>query len=112
MSELEDRLNAVLSDPAELERITRMASQLMGQMSPAPASGGSTGGGGSDPFSGVLQQMLRGLSEPGNKKPLLDGLMPYLDGGRAAKLSRALRTASVVSLAIKAFSAMGGEHGL
>ena len=30
MSEFEDKLHAILSDPAELERIGRMASELMG----------------------------------------------------------------------------------
>ena len=48
MSEFEDNLRAILSDPAELERIGRLASELMGggaavqaeDASPAPGPGG------------------------------------------------------------------------
>ena len=34
MSELEERLNAVLGDPAQMEKIAQMASRLMGSIAP------------------------------------------------------------------------------
>ena len=37
MAELEDRLNAVLSDPAQMEKIAQMASRLMGSIAPVLA---------------------------------------------------------------------------
>ena len=37
MNELEERLNAVLSDPGELSRLTKMAQQLLGGEEETPA---------------------------------------------------------------------------
>ena len=48
MGELEDRLEAVLNDPRQMERIARMASTLMGGMGMGAGKGDGpgTGGGG------------------------------------------------------------------
>ena len=117
MGELEERLNAVLNDPEELARVTRLASQLMGQ-SGAPASDGNNGiasalsqlmgqsGGAPD-----LSDALRGIvGSTGKSAPLAEALCPYLDEGRAAKLRRALRLSSVAALALRAFRE--GDYGI
>ena len=135
MSELEDRLNAVLSDPQQLQRLTQMASQLMGGLAPGGDASGDAGnagntannespgnnapavtegladllGGGALPamLSRVMQNM-----QPGKKSPLPEALAPYLNDERRAKLERSLRIASAARMATSAFRGMGGAHGL
>lgn len=131
MSELEERLNAVLSDPEQLQRLTQMASQLMGGLSPvetdpdgggsAPASGPETApAGGSVPavpnllgggLPAMLSQVMQNL-KPGKPSPLLDAVSPYLNEARRAKLERSLHIASAARLAGSAFKGMGGANGL
>ena len=134
MGELEERLNAVLNDPEELARVTRLASQLMG--TGAPASDGNNGlasalsqlaGSGGDGMNGIasalsqltgqsggtpdLTDALRGIvGSTGKSAPLAEALCPYLDEGRAAKLRRALRLSSVAALALRAFRE--GDYGI
>ena len=113
MSQLEDRIGAVLADPGELRRLTDMARQIMGNLSgeegekaPSPPPERSPS------FPGeALSRLLRGMkSEKG--APLLDALGPYLDEGRRARLGRALRLASAARLAAPALRELGGPHGL
>ena len=70
MSDFEDKLHAILSDPEELERIGRLASALMG--------GGA------------------GRSELG---ALADALSPWLRPERLSRLRRALRLAGMLRVA-------------
>lgn len=103
MSELEDRLSAVLSDPGELARLTQMAQKLMGG-GDAPAETPAPSG-----LPAAVGQLLGG----GRKKPaLLDAVGPYLDAGRRERLSRALRMASMARMAGAALQRMGEENGL
>ena len=113
MSELEDRLNAVLSDPGELERLTRMAQKLMGgaqsaepDQSEAPREEPLPTG-----LNAALGQMLGGLKGKG-KPPLLQAVGPYLDEGRRRRLERARRLASTARVAGTALQKMGGFDGL
>jgi len=106
MSEFEDNLRAILSDPAELERIGRLASELMGggaavqaeDASPAPGPGGD-----------VLRRFgaLFGGGTAADKTALAEALGPYLKPERAARLGRALRLAGMLRLAAAAV----GEEG-
>lgn len=128
MSELEDRLNAVLSDPAELSRLTQMASQLMGslggghgassQAAPPPAEE-ATPAQETDPLSGLdlgaisaaLGPMLKNMKP--RKNPLVDAIAPYLDEGRRRKLERSMRIAAAARLAGGALHGLGENgHGL
>ena len=95
MSEFEDKLHAILSDPAELERIGRLASELMGG---GPA--GEEGGPPADP-TGPLRRLsgLLGGAGDGDKRALLEALGPYLRPERRARLGRALRLAGMLRLA-------------
>lgn len=102
MSELEERIGAVLSDPEQLSRLTQMASKLMGgagpkEEAPPPAPG--------------LGSLLKTVGSAG-RKPLLDALSPYLDEDRRRRLARALRLAATARLAESAFREMGGSDGL
>ena len=101
MGELEDRLEAVLNDPRQMERIARMASSLMGGMGMGAGKGDGpgTGGGG------------EGGRENENKRRLLSALSPFLSAGRQQRLERALRVAAAARLARAAMSAWGGGSG-
>lgn len=101
MGELEDRLEAVLNDPRQMERIARMASTLMGGMGMGAGKGDGpgTGGGG------------EGGRENENKRRLLSALSPFLSAGRQQRLERALRVAAAARLARAAMSEWGGGSG-
>lgn len=93
MNDFEETLHAILSDPAELERIGRLASELMGGGAAPEASGGE---------DGELLRRLGGLlhSAGGDDKTgLLNALSPYLRPERAARLRRALRVAGMLRIA-------------
>ena len=95
MSEFEDKLHAILSDPAEMERISRLASELMGGGGEAaPAEG-------SDPDSPLLRRLggLLGGAGSGDKTALLKALSPYLRPERRARLEKALRLAGLLRVA-------------
>ena len=129
MSELEDRLNAVLSNPEEMSRLADMASKLMGQLAPeggaAAPPGGGDGSGGLSSLAGlsglaglggaglgnILSRVLGGQNGNG-KKALADALSPYLSHERAQRLARALRIASAARIAMAAFSEWGRNDGL
>ena len=94
MSELEERLGAVLSDPAQLRRLSEMASRLMG--------------GGSEP----PKEAAPAAPDRDRGKRLLEALGPYLDEGRRDRLQRSLRLASTARIAAAALGKTGGSRGL
>ncbi|MBQ0133932.1 MAG: hypothetical protein KBS46_02180 [Clostridiales bacterium] len=104
MSELEDRLNAVMNDPAELERIAAMARTLMGNIAPEQGGGSAAGG-----MPGMAEKLV-GLLKNGERDGLVKGLSPYLTEKRRRKLAKALRLASAASAAGTVFAEMGGEE--
>ena len=62
MSELEERLNAVLSNPEEMSRLADMAQKLMGNLAPESAAP-------SAPPSGGLAGLAAGLGGGGGRPP-------------------------------------------
>ena len=106
MSEFEEKLHAILSDPAEMERIGRLASELMGG-EPAAAQGADAG------EDNALLRRLAGLAGgAGNdgKAALLGALSPYLHPERQARLRRALRLAGMLRLAGAAMREEEARH--
>ena len=109
MSELEERLNAVLSNPGELDRLAKMARQLMqGDASEPPPKAESDTGPSLPAGAAKLFRELAG----GKKPPLLDAVGPYLAPERRERLRRALRLASAARTALPALRELGGFHGL
>lgn len=96
MSELEEKLNAVLNDPAELERVSRLAAELMGDGG-APETE-AAGGGLGEKLGGLLGS-LGGKGGGGGKAALVAALAPYLHDGRREKLAKAARLAQAAHLA-------------
>ncbi len=110
MSEFEDKLNSILSDPGQMEKITQMASKLMGggQTSETQAED-------PEPFldTELLSKMSRLLKGSGgtdsSKTALLKAMEPYLSKERRSKMEKAMRFAKVAKMAGIAFSEFGGE---
>jgi len=106
MGELEDKLNAVLSDPDAMAEVTRLAQQLMGEgetsAPPPPAPG--------DALSGALPGLLRQMDGKGH--PLAKAMAPYLGEERRRRLERALGIASAARMAESVLRGMGGFHGI
>ena len=112
MGELEERLGAVLSDPAAMAEVTRLARQLMGgetAVPPPPGDGGAGSPpeeGGAGPLPGLLRQW------DGRNHPLARAMAPYLGEARQRRLERALGVASAARMADSVLRGMGGIHGI
>ncbi len=115
MSEWEERLNSILSDPAQMERITAMAQSLMGPSEPpkaAPPPSKEPQGGLFDGFDPRMLTRLTGALSAGSsdhKQALLDAMKPYLSPKRREKLERAMKLAKMIHVAEIAFGSFGGE---
>ncbi|MBR1496863.1 MAG: hypothetical protein IJ617_04495 [Oscillospiraceae bacterium] len=105
MDEFEAALNRVLSDPAEMEKITRLAGQLMG-------GEGEAKGGGGMPGPGALGQLMGGGGGGGDKSALVKALMPYLRPERREKLKKALAMAQAAKVARLAMGQFGGGENV
>lgn len=116
MSEMEDKLGAILSNPQLMQQIMAMAQTLGGgqsqkeepqkqQKKPEPESSGLPD---FDPkmlqnLSGILRQ--NGVDQ--NQQALLRALSPYLSRDRVGKLERAMRAARIAGAASTFLNAGG-----
>ena len=111
MNELEEKLNALLSNPQLMQQIASMA-QAMGadaqSKSPEPVEQPSAPTSSFDPK--LLQTMAQTMGQTGidkNQKSLLHALSPYLSTYRVQKLERAMQAARLAGAA-SAFLNAGG----
>ena len=115
MSEFEDKLNGILNNPQEMEKIMALARRFMkgeggGDSSgpvppPVPGAGGlDLGGllGGIDP--GLIQKLVRGFAGVGGSAALLQSITPHLRDERQSQLKRAIMIAQMVRVARAYFS--------
>ena len=112
MSEMEDKLGAILSNPALMHQIMAMA-QSMNQSPPAAAAPASPPGPpqsppqpSPEPDKGMLQSLsglAKGSGVDRNQQNLLSALSPYLSRGRVEKLERAMRAAKMAGMASSLF---------
>lgn len=102
MSEMEDRINNILSDPQQMEKIMNMASAFMGGETPTQPD---------SPDMGMLSQLtqLMRSGSGGDKTALLQGLAPFLRPDRQKKLQKALRLAQAMRIAGIALESYGGD---
>lgn len=124
MSEFEDRLNSILNDPQQMDKISNLAKSLMG------GDGGSTeaeksgddglgsmlssfmgGDGGIDPaVIGRLGSLISaGSAQNNERQALFNAMMPYLSQKRRAKMERAIKLAGLARIARLAMGEMGDK---
>ena len=109
MSEFEDKLNHILSDPQEMEKISRLAAQLMGGSADNGHDDAPPSPGGALPdLSGILGK-LGNTGGKSDKAALLSALSPYLRPDRRQKLQKAMRLAQAARIAGVALEAYGGD---
>lgn len=129
MSEFEDKLNSLLSDPAGMAQVVQLAQQLSGSLgggestvppsSPPPAPQADAPGpgglpGGLDPkliarFLPLLQAYSRDQS---NTMQLLTALRPYLKEEKQGKIQRAARLARLICVGKQFFKDWEGGIGV
>ena len=119
MSELEDRINSILSSPEEMSRLAQMAQSLLGgEAPPDEGSGQNAALPGLNP--GMLSKLagLFGGGQPSapaagsDKLALIEAMSPFLGEKRRRKMSRALQIAKAARLAGVFFAENGGEGDL
>ena len=105
MSEMEEKLGAILNDPNAMQQIMAMARSLGAGTTepvrnPQPAA----------PEETMIQQlagMSRNTAVDHNQKALLTALSPYLSRERVGKLEKAMRAAKMASMASSFLNAGG-----
>ena len=113
MSELEEQLNSILSDPKQMEQIAGLARTLMGggaQEQPQ-ASAPDIAELGLDPA--LLQRLTRAMKDGGGngrEQALLQAMRPYLSEKRRGKMDRALKLARLARIARRALGETGDSH--
>ena len=101
MSEMEEKLGAILSNPQMMQQIMSMAQAMSPPPEPAPPA---------LPDFSVMQKLAGMTRQSGidkNQQALLRALSPYISRERSAKLEKAMRAAKMARLAT-AFLNAGG----
>ncbi len=107
MGELEDKLNSILSDPGQMEKIAGLAHSLMGGADETPRAQEPVPG----LDAGLLQKLGRAMNgggERGREQALLQAMRPYLSEKRRGKMDRALQLARIARIARMAADETGG----
>ena len=108
MSELEERLNSLLSNPQLMQQIASMAQAMGAEPQNSPVKPPEQTSTAFDPK--LLQTLAQTVGHSGidsNQKTLLQALSPYLSPYRVQKLERAMQAARLAGAASAFFSAGG-----
>ena len=104
MDDMQDQMNAILSNPEMMQKIMTMAQSL--SSSPTPPSPENASGAQADHLPEIdlgMVQKLSGLAGQSNidkdQRSLLKALGPYLSRERISKLEKAMRAAKMASMA-------------
>ena len=106
MSELEDMIGKILGDPASMERISGLASQLMGGGEEKKAESEPLLPGLDPAMLSGIGKLMAGMNSDGGKAELVAALGPYLKPERRSKLEKAVkisRLAHVAGLALEEY---------
>lgn len=102
MSEMEDKLNAVLNNPQMMQQIMAMAQSMGAQQTPKTDSPLPKNDAFPEIDLGMLQKLSGFASQSTidkDQKTLLKALGPYLSRERIQKLEKAMRAAKLARLA-------------
>ena len=122
MDDVNEKLNALLSDPGSMAQIMQLAQQLSGSMggdtaqtvtaspaaSPSPPPPSPLGGVGTQPITRylpLLQELTRDTSQT---TQLLYALRPFLKDDKQDKVARAARLARLITIGKRFLSEGGG----
>lgn len=99
MSELEEKLNTLLSNPQLMQQIASMAQSMNTTNAPEPSTAQEH-----PPELDInMIKQLSGMAQKGtidkNQQSLLKALGPYLSPGRISKLEKAMRAAKMAQFA-------------
>ena len=118
--ELGAALEGILSDPAQMEKLSQMAKELFGQA-------GESAAGGEKPSAPpqtaqapsmdtklltALGRAFSGQKEPSRSTALLMAMRPYMKPEKQEKLDRAMQIARMVHIAGAVAKEYGDGHGL
>ena len=114
MSELEEKLGTILSDPNMMQQIMGMAKMLScGQNSPGNPEPSVHQAPPQSPSQDNLASAISGIVSQGgidnNQNCLLKALQPYLSQNRISKLERAMSAARIANAASAFLNAGGGK---
>ena len=110
MDELEERINSVLSDTQQMEKITRLAQSIMaGGSQNTENSAVSDMGIDMNMLSRISRLMSAGDAREKNERTLLEAMTPYLSERRRGKMERALKIAKLARLARIAIEESEGD---
>lgn len=108
MNEFEDKLNALLNDPGQMERFASFAKSVMGGSAPPDTAPEAP-----DIDMGMIKRvsaLLSGAEAKSSKdKRLLEAMRPYLSEKRRGKMDRAMKIARLASIASIAAEELGGD---
>ncbi|MDR0838205.1 MAG: hypothetical protein LBN99_01025 [Oscillospiraceae bacterium] len=111
MSDFEDTLNKVLSDPEQMAKIAEIAKSFA-----QPQPDGEAGSGDASPLSsldpkmlGLIGKLMGEYNAGSDKEALLRALTPYLKDSRRGKIERAAEMAKLARLAKLAMTEFGGR---
>ena len=110
MSELEDKLSSLLSDPAEMEKLMGMAKTISASL--GGESGGPAERGEPEDAAARLVSRLMHASPASDKAALLNAMKPYLREDRRQLIDKAARLARMAGIAKLAMSEMSGGDDL
>ena len=114
--ELGDKLQQILSDPGQMEKLSRMAQELFGGAAPAQeAQAAPAAGSGPEPDAKLLAALGKAFSgggDRGRSTALLAAMRPYMKPEKQEKLDRAMQIARMVHIAGAVAKEYGDGHGL
>ena len=118
MSELDEKLNALLSDPGKMAQVMQLAQQLSGSMGAAPAHPPSASSPAAAPslpdgldMAAVMRflPLLQELNHPNQQaEQLLNSLRHFLQAEKQENIPKAIRLARLIRIGKKALTEMGG----
>ena len=114
--ELGDKLQQILSDPGQMEKLSKMAQELFGGGAPArEGQTASAGGGSPEPDARLLAALGKAFSgggDRGRSTALLAAMRPYMKPEKQEKLDKAMQIARMVHIAGAVVKEYGDGHGL